>query len=242
MDEGGLPAAFLEALAHRGDIVTLLKNEANRAAEDNPLAQIVDFFDNGHDADVLVTTGAQEALYLAIQVLLSPGDAAIITDPYYGAYGPMTRVAGWEAWTALLDATEEVGGETDLGLHVLLAVAEVVVDDEREHDAFPGEGLEDAALVRAKRTAALQQAKEDLESAHEKLKSGFMNTIKVFSGLIELRDYVQECPQANSAAIGGFFVRRRREQEPPTQLVPAAPVGGAAGREEPRSVSTASRS
>ena len=45
-------------------------------------------------SDVLVTTGAQEALYLAIQVLLSPGDAAVITDPYYGAYAPMTRVAG----------------------------------------------------------------------------------------------------------------------------------------------------
>jgi aminotransferase len=44
--------------------------------------------------DVLVTTGAQEALYLAVQVLLSPGDDAVITDPYYGAYGPMTRVAG----------------------------------------------------------------------------------------------------------------------------------------------------
>lgn len=39
----------------------------------------------------------------------------------------------------------------------------------------------------AERTAALQKAKEELESAHEKLKSGFMNTIKVFSGLIELR-------------------------------------------------------
>jgi aminotransferase len=45
-------------------------------------------------SDILVTTGAQEALYLAIQVLLAPGDAAIITDPYYGAYAPMTRVAG----------------------------------------------------------------------------------------------------------------------------------------------------
>jgi aspartate/methionine/tyrosine aminotransferase len=44
--------------------------------------------------DVLVTTGAQEGLYLALQVLLSSGDAAVITDPYYGAYAPMTRVAG----------------------------------------------------------------------------------------------------------------------------------------------------
>lgn len=37
------------------------------------------------------------------------------------------------------------------------------------------------------RTAALQAAHGELGTAHDKLKAGFLNTIKVFSGLIELR-------------------------------------------------------
>ena len=41
---------------HRADIVSLLKNEAARAAEDNPLAQITDWHENGHTDDVLITT------------------------------------------------------------------------------------------------------------------------------------------------------------------------------------------
>jgi hypothetical protein len=41
---------------HRSDIIHLLTNEAARAAEDNPLAQIIDWFDIGHRDDVLITT------------------------------------------------------------------------------------------------------------------------------------------------------------------------------------------
>lgn len=44
--------------------------------------------------DILVSTGAQEALFLAMQCLLGKGDAALITDPYYGAYAQMALTAG----------------------------------------------------------------------------------------------------------------------------------------------------
>ncbi len=44
--------------------------------------------------DVLVTSGGQEALFLAMMCLLGAGDAALITDPYYGAFQPMALAAG----------------------------------------------------------------------------------------------------------------------------------------------------
>jgi aspartate/methionine/tyrosine aminotransferase len=44
--------------------------------------------------DIIVTSGAQEALYLAIQCLLARGQAAVVTDPYYGAYTQMAQAAG----------------------------------------------------------------------------------------------------------------------------------------------------
>jgi aminotransferase len=46
--------------------------------------------DNGIDADpeteILVTTGAQEALYLVVQALLDVGDELLIPDPHYTSY------------------------------------------------------------------------------------------------------------------------------------------------------------
>lgn len=51
-------------------------------------------------------------------------------------------------------------------------------------------------------------------------------------GLVDLRDYVQETPQANSASVGGFLARRRRELEPHPQPVSA----GGTERDEPRAL------
>lgn len=53
-------------------------------------------------------------------------------------------------------------------------------------------------------------------------------------GLVELRDYVQECPQANSANVGGFLARRRRELETAPQAGSMAPAGPE--RDEPRAL------
>jgi hypothetical protein len=58
-------------------------------------------------------------------------------------------------------------------------------------------------------------------------------------GLVELRDYIQECPQANSASIGGFLARRRREQESlPHQSAPPTASGA---HDEPRALPSARR-
>jgi methionine aminotransferase len=45
-------------------------------------------------AEITVTCGATEALFNAIQAVLSPGDEAIIFDPAYDAYEPAVRLAG----------------------------------------------------------------------------------------------------------------------------------------------------
>jgi hypothetical protein len=59
--KSGMPHGFVHidgefVRTHRADIVKLLENEAARAAEDNPLAQIIDWYDIGHRDDVLITT------------------------------------------------------------------------------------------------------------------------------------------------------------------------------------------
>jgi len=44
--------------------------------------------------DIVVTSGATEALASAILALLAPGDAALMLEPLYDAYGPLVRRAG----------------------------------------------------------------------------------------------------------------------------------------------------
>ncbi len=46
------------------------------------------------DREIVVTSGATEALAATILALLAPGDAAILLEPAYDAYGPLLRRAG----------------------------------------------------------------------------------------------------------------------------------------------------
>ncbi len=45
-------------------------------------------------AEITVTCGATEALYDAVQAVVSPGDEVIVFDPAYDAYEPAVRLAG----------------------------------------------------------------------------------------------------------------------------------------------------
>lgn len=68
--QSGVPHGFLHVdgefvRTHRNDIVRLLKNEAVRAAEDNPLGRIIAWHESGHPDDVLLTTTTE---HLAIRL------------------------------------------------------------------------------------------------------------------------------------------------------------------------------
>lgn len=58
--EGGIPCGFVHLggaffAAHRQEIERLLRKEADRAAEDNPLARVMDW-ESGGDSKLTVTT------------------------------------------------------------------------------------------------------------------------------------------------------------------------------------------
>ena len=46
------------------------------------------------ETDITVTSGATEAIFVAVQAVVSKGDEVIIFDPAYDAYGPAVRLAG----------------------------------------------------------------------------------------------------------------------------------------------------
>lgn len=46
------------------------------------------------EAEVLVTTGAQEALMSVLMTTLNPGDEVLIADPHYGVYSRVATIAG----------------------------------------------------------------------------------------------------------------------------------------------------
>lgn len=46
------------------------------------------------DTEVVVTSGAQEAVYIAMQLLLDPGDQVLIADPHYSGYDAAIELAG----------------------------------------------------------------------------------------------------------------------------------------------------
>lgn len=48
------------------------------------------------DREVLVTTGAQEALMSVLMTVLNPGDEVLISDPHYGVYTRVATIAGAE--------------------------------------------------------------------------------------------------------------------------------------------------
>lgn len=46
------------------------------------------------EAEITVTSGATEALFVAIQTVVRPGDEAIVFDPAYDSYAPAVQAAG----------------------------------------------------------------------------------------------------------------------------------------------------
>ncbi|MDH5737430.1 MAG: methionine aminotransferase, partial [Gammaproteobacteria bacterium] len=49
------------------------------------------------ETEITVTSGATEALFVAIQAMVHPGDEVIVLDPAYDSYDPAIRLAGGKA-------------------------------------------------------------------------------------------------------------------------------------------------
>ncbi len=64
--------------------------------------------------EVIVTTGAKTAIFLAIAAFVGPGDEVIIHDPYYPAYAEVTKLFGGKPVYVPLKFDSEKGFELDL--------------------------------------------------------------------------------------------------------------------------------
>jgi aminotransferase len=60
-----------------------------------------------HGGQVIITAGAQEAMYVAFQTLLDPGDEALLADRHYTSYSRAVRLAG--GVPVFLPTREETG-------------------------------------------------------------------------------------------------------------------------------------
>ncbi|MEM9302437.1 MAG: pyridoxal phosphate-dependent aminotransferase [Pseudomonadota bacterium] len=70
------------------------------------------------DAEITVTSGATEALFVAVQAVISTGDEVILLDPAYDSYAPAVHLAGGRA------------------VHVALAQPDYGIDWQRLGDAI----------------------------------------------------------------------------------------------------------
>ncbi|MFC4223274.1 aminotransferase class I/II-fold pyridoxal phosphate-dependent enzyme [Lysinibacter cavernae] len=66
------------------------------------------------DTEVLVTTGATEALAATLLALLEPGDEVVTLEPYYDAYGALIRLAGATHRTVALRHPHYLPSHADL--------------------------------------------------------------------------------------------------------------------------------
>ncbi|MGH2617141.1 MAG: pyridoxal phosphate-dependent aminotransferase [Thermomicrobiales bacterium] len=73
--------------AHARGLPELRRAIARKLAAENGI-------EAGPETEILVTTGGQEALFLAIQALIEPGDEVIMPDPRYTSYDYAIELAG----------------------------------------------------------------------------------------------------------------------------------------------------
>lgn len=63
--------------------------------------------------EILVSSGAQEGLFVAVQMLLQPDDEALLADPGYPSYADAVRLAGGEPVSVPVDPLRGVGITAD---------------------------------------------------------------------------------------------------------------------------------
>jgi aminotransferase len=68
-------------------IVELRRAVADKLRRDNGVAM-------DPETEIVITTGTQEAVFVALCALLNPGDELLIADPYYNSYATMVHYLG----------------------------------------------------------------------------------------------------------------------------------------------------
>lgn len=99
----GLRGGIIQYTAYDG-IAPLREAIAQKLRTDNQLEYSSD--------NIIVTNGAQEAIYVLCGALLNPGDEVIVTNPYYSAYCNIVALCGGKAVTVAV--TPESGWSWDL--------------------------------------------------------------------------------------------------------------------------------
>ncbi|CEM21121.1 unnamed protein product [Vitrella brassicaformis CCMP3155] len=110
------PPSFVLAAAHGA--LTGPHHQYTRTAGHPPLVELLAekysrHFDRDIDADteVAVTIGASQALYVAMQSLLSAGDEVILMEPFFNLYDGQVRLAGGVPRYVPMDWREGSGGQ-----------------------------------------------------------------------------------------------------------------------------------
>lgn len=81
----GMTGGMIQYTAYDG-ILPLREAIAQKLQEENGL--------DYSPSDIIVTHGAQEAIFVACGALLNPGDEVILTNPYYSAYKNIVALSG----------------------------------------------------------------------------------------------------------------------------------------------------
>lgn len=99
----GMTGGLIQYTAYDG-ILPLREAIAKKLREENGL--------DYSPADIIVTHGAQESIFVICGALLNPGDEVIVTNPYYSAYNNIVALSGGVAVT--VPVKPETGWSWDL--------------------------------------------------------------------------------------------------------------------------------
>lgn len=99
----GMTGGIIQYTAYDG-IAPLREAIAKKLREENGL--------DYSPADIIVTNGAQESIFVICGALLNPGDEVIVTNPYYSAYNNIVALSGGVSVT--VPVKPETGWSWDL--------------------------------------------------------------------------------------------------------------------------------
>lgn len=103
------------------DAITKGSHQYTRSAGHPPLVKLLAARYSMHlqrevnaEQEISITVGASQALFMALQALLSPGDEAILIEPFFDLYLGQIRLAGGKPVTVPLEPRDNGSWELDM--------------------------------------------------------------------------------------------------------------------------------